>query len=389
MTEVSLPTKHDATAPGPERFTSTNLADFPLPKGREEAWRFTPLTRLKSLLADRLEGGPVVVSFEGNAVGVGAQLAFVGGILSLSEGGAIVPVAGAPFDRAGVVAWNNISQTVELELQGEATQPVVLDLSAQGREGTVGHIRILARPASRATVLLRHTGAGSLNETVEVRAEAGSDLNLVSLQEWEEGAKHVSTHQVDLRGDAKVQHSVITLGGDLVRIHTAAQLHDPRADVNLLGLYFTGSNQHQEHRLFVEHIGEKAKSRVGYKGALQGQNAHAVWVGDVGIGAKAYGTDSYEYNRNLVLGLGPKVDSVPNLEIHNGEIEGAGHASATGRFDDEQLFYLQSRGIDPVAARRLVVKAFFAELLNEMQLPDLTEHVLETVDTRLAQESLQ
>ena len=90
-----------------------------------------------------------------------------------------------------------------------------------------------------------------------------------------------------------------------------------------------------------------------------------------------------------MLGKGPRVDSVPNLEIHNGEIEGAGHASATGRFDDEQLFYLQSRGIDAVNAKRLVVRAFYAELLNMLEIPELTEYVLETVDSHLSVGSLQ
>ena len=103
----------------------------------------------------------------------------------------------------------------------------------------------------------------------------------------------------------------------------------------------------------------------------------------------AYATDSYESNRNLVLGKGPRVDSVPNLEIHNGQIEGAGHASATGRFDDEQLFYLMSRGIAPAEAKRLVVKAFYAELLNQMDVPELAAHVLELVDNRLSEGSLQ
>ena len=105
------------------------------------------------------------------------------------------------------------------------------------------------------------------------------------------------------------------------------------------------------------------KSRVLYKGALQGQKAHTVWIGDVLIRKAAEGTDTYEMNRNLVLTSGARADSVPNLEIETGEIVGAGHASATGRFDDEQLFYLLSRGIPSEVAQRLVVRGFFGEVL--------------------------
>ena len=100
-----------------------------------------------------------------------------------------------------------------------------------------------------------------------------------------------------------------------------------------------------------------------YKGALQGEDAHTVWIGDVRIRPTATGTDTYELNRNLVLTDGARADSVPNLEIETGEIVGAGHASATGRFDDEQLFYLCSRGIDAETARRLVVRGFFADVV--------------------------
>ena len=113
----------------------------------------------------------------------------------------------------------------------------------------------------------------------------------------------------------------------------------------MLGIYFVDGGQHLEHRVFVDHSQPKCFSRVTYKGALQGKDAHSVWIGDCLIREAADGTDTYELNRNLVLTEGAKADSVPNLEIENGEIEGAGHASATGRFDDEQLFYLMSRGV--------------------------------------------
>ena len=103
-----------------------------------------------------------------------------------------------------------------------------------------------------------------------------------------------------------------------------------------------------------------------YKGALQGAGARTVWVGDVLIGNAATGTDSYEQNRNLVLTDGTRADSVPNLEIETGDIAGAGHASATGRFDDEQLFYLMARGIREDEARRLVVRGFLTEIVQKI-----------------------
>ena len=108
---------------------------------------------------------------------------------------------------------------------------------------------------------------------------------------------------------------------------------------------------------------------VLYKGALQGAGARSVWIGDVLIGPDAVGTDSYEANRNLVLTDGARADSIPNLEIETGDIRGAGHASATGRFDDEQLFYLQARGISEDEARRLVVIGFLTEIVQRSASP--------------------
>ena len=126
-----------------------------------------------------------------------------------------------------------------------------------------------------------------------------------------------------------------------------------------------------------------------YKGALQGDpdsdrsDTHTVWIGDVLIRAEADGTDTFETNRNLVLTDGARADSVPNLEIETGEIVGAGHASATGRFDDEQLFYLQARGIPEDQARRLIVRGFFGEIIQKITVPAVRERLTAAIEHEL------
>jgi Fe-S cluster assembly protein SufD len=123
---------------------------------------------------------------------------------------------------------------------------------------------------------------------------------------------------------------------------------------------------------------------VSYKGALQGDEAHAVWIGDVIIRAAATGTDTYEYNRNLVLTDGTRVDSVPNLEILTGEVAGAGHASASGRLEDQHLFYLMARGIPADEAKRLVIRGFFGELIGQIEVAELQERIAAAVEAELA-----
>ena len=158
---------------------------------------------------------------------------------------------------------------------------------------------------------------------------------------------------------------------------------DRGGSVDALGLYFADAGQHLEQRQLVDHSVPDCRSNVNYRGALQGATAHTVWVGDVLIQDKATGTDTYEINRNLVLSDGARADSVPNLEIETGEIVGAGHASTTGRFDEEHLFYLQSRGIPEAEARRLVVKGFFNEILQKVPDETLREELTELVVARL------
>ena len=150
-----------------------------------------------------------------------------------------------------------------------------------------------------------------------------------------------------------------------------------------MGIYFATAGQHFEHRIHVDHGVPNAKSRVNYKGALAGNEAHTVWIGDVYIRAAAEGTDTYELNRNLLLSDGARADSVPNLEIETGEIIGAGHASTTGRFDDEQLFYLMSRGIAMDEARRLVVRGFFAEIIGNIKDEEIQERLMSRIDDEL------
>ena len=121
-----------------------------------------------------------------------------------------------------------------------------------------------------------------------------------------------------------------------------------------------------------------------YKGALQGKAAHSVWVGDVLIGKEAEGTDTYELNRNLLLEIGPSADCVPYLVIETGRIEGAGHASTTGQLDDEHLWYLRARGIPEAEARRLVVRGFLNEIIQQIRVPELETELTDALEAELA-----
>jgi len=254
-----------------------------------------------------------------------------------------------------------------------------------GSEAAVfDHLVIDIGTNARATIVLQHQGSTVRAGNVEIIVGDGASLMLVSVQDWDDDAVHLAHLHAQVGRDASYRQALVSLGGDLVRISSSVDFAAAGGEAELLGLYFADAGQHLEHRLFVDHNAPHTRSNVDYRGALQGRGAHTVWIGDVLIRKVAEGINTYESNKNLVLTDGCRADSVPNLEIETGEIEGAGHASTTGRFDDEQLFYLRSRGIDEAEARRLVVHGFFADIIRKVGVPEIEKRLLEAVEAELA-----
>jgi Fe-S cluster assembly protein SufD len=361
-----------------ERKTSYDVADFAIPGGREEDWRFTPVDRLGALFQveptdeSRLTldiSAPAGVEISEAKVGDGA----FGCVLR-------------PADRASAAAWAAAEKAtvVTIPAEVELVEPVRITLTGHERARVNQHLIVDVARFARATVVLTHQGSAECAANVELRVGDGADLTFLTVQEWDEGAIHLSQNDALVGRDATLRHITITLGGKIVRVCTNVRYAGPGGSLEAIGVYFADAGQHQEHRLFVDHEAPNCVSKVEYKGALQGDSAHTVWIGDVLIRSAAEGTSTYELNRNLILSDGARADSVPNLEIETGEIIGAGHASATGRFDDEQLFYLQSRGITQDEARRMVVHGFFAAIVGRIGVAGVQEHVMAAIDAELS-----
>jgi Fe-S cluster assembly protein SufD len=353
-------------------------SDFPVPSGREEEWRFTPLRRLRGLHSDTdLPTGKVSVeaSAAPGVIAVRAQ-----------RDASRAAVGFEPVDRVSARAYASFEEatlvTVPAEL--DSTTPTVISVRGEDASGAAfGHTIIDVGVNARAVVVLDHQGSATYADNVEIVVGDGALLTVVSIQDWADDAVHLSHHQATLGRDARLQHAVVTLGGGVVRLAPSVRYAGPGGDAELLGLYFADAGQHLEHRLFVDHAQQACRSRVDYKGALQGDAAHTVWIGDVLIRPEATGTDTYERNRNLLLTDGARADSVPNLEILTGEVVGAGHASASGKLEDHHLFYLMARGIPLEEARRLVIRGFFGELINKIAVPELRDRITASVEGEL------
>jgi len=291
-----------------------------------------------------------------------------------------------PADRVSARAWASFGEADVVTVSDEAGNvPTWIAVRGEGADSPAfGHLVIDVKPNAHGVVVLEYSGSATYADNVELNVGDGGSLAIVSLQEWADDAVHVSAHSANLGRDARIAHTAVTLGGSVVRLSPTVHYAGPGGDAELRGIYFADAGQHLEHRLFVDHAERNCRSRVAYKGALRGAGAHTVWIGDVAIRAEATGTDTYEYNRNLVLSDGTRVDSVPNLEILTGEVVGAGHASTSGRLDDQHLFYLMSRGISFDEARRLVIQGFFGELIGQLEVAELRDRISDAIERELS-----
>ncbi len=352
---------------------SLDPADFPTPTSRDEEFRFTPMSRLREM-------------HQGNVAATGSMAIAVNKVA-----GSTFEIAGSKSgDRIGFTdkiaagAWSQIDAVSALTIEANQNLSETVVVSIVGSDSVAfGQLDINVEKFASAVVIVDHIGAATYAGNIDIKVADGGSVTVVSLQDWDAAAVHLAQHRITLGRDASAKHVSVTLGGEIVRILPSVHYTAPGGQAELFGLYFAGVGQHTEHRLFVDHSEANCRSNVVYKGALDGEDAHTVWVGDVLIRANAIGTDTYEINRNLVLSGGGRADSVPNLEIETGEIVGAGHASTTGRFDDEQLFYLQSRGINEEEARKLVLRGFFEDLLGQIGVPEINDRVRDSIEARL------
>ena len=364
-----------------ERPTGTHRDDFAPISSRDLAWRFAPVVRVSDAVDSNLDGSRIDVAISG-ATTLKVETTWI------SSSDSRVGLAGLPEDRAAAAAWEAASEVCLVSLSGEQSEEVVLALNtgvASGGDARAFHLIVEAAAHTQATVAIRYEGAQRILENHEYVLGTGSNVTVVNSYEESNESVHLASHFARVGRDATLRHGVVVLSGGIVRVNPSAHLAEDGASVTLLGLYTPGENEHAEHHVYVNHDAPHTTSNVMYKGALRSATSRSVWIGDVLIGQKATGTDSYEQNRNLILHDGARADSIPNLEIETGDIIGAGHASATGRFDEEQLFYLRSRGITEADARMLVVRGFLNEVAQQLGSSSISARVEQVLDNQFAE----
>lgn len=390
ITPVKAGTDHQTKG---DRFTSFDPQDFPVPHSKNEDWRFTPIRRLQGLHdGTAAEGRRAAVNVE-----VGSADSSRVTVSELDNSDEKLARAGAPVDRAAAQAWQ-ATKTADYVLIGKGAvldEPVTITIEGPGEDAvSYGTLLVELEAHAEAVVFIRYQGSGAHSDNIEFVVGDGAKLVTVIFEDWNRDAVHLSNSHILVGRDATVRHTYAAFGGSVVRSVPHVRYAAPGGDAELLGLYFADAGQYFEQRLLVDHSIKNCRSNVLYKGALQGpaagaegastkDDARTAWIGDVLIRPDATGTDTYEKNNNLLLTPGARADSVPNLEIQTGEIVGAGHAATVGRFDDEHMFYLQSRGISPAAAKMLIVRGFFTDVIKRIPLESIREQLESKVEQEL------
>ncbi len=370
--------KHVPVQTRSARFKSTDVNDFEVVTGREANWKFSPVAKINALLNGDLDGSRTPMTIT-DAAGVSSEW--------IPKDDARIGRAGVPEERGSAAAWTAFGEAHLITVSSEEKITAIVDRSELGSTSRAAHTVIEAKPNSRGLIILENSGDAQLTENLEIVVGDGAELTVVSVQQWAGDAHHLASHFASVGRDATLKHIVVSLGGEVVRLNPTIHLDHEGANGEAFGAYFADAGQHLEHQVYIDHDAPHTRSRVTYKGALQGEGAHTVWIGDVLIRNSATGTDSYEQNRNLVLSEGTRADSIPNLEIETGDIAGAGHASTTGRFDDEHIFYLQSRGISEEEARKLVVHGFLLEVVQQIGEAETEERLRAAIESELSDSS--
>lgn len=370
------------------------------PTGAEEDWRYVdydlPFDSLRPALepGDRLEPGPFVDSLptrsgdvlivDGHVVEAESETARLFRMSEVEERRSLVPVDHNKL-AAAHTAFSSDGIFVDVDSGDAVDSPLVIEV--QGSEEGVASfphiaIRVGTNAEARVVVVYRSAPGRRLLMVPEVALEVadGGNLRFLAVQSLDHAGSIVVHQRVRLSRDANSRIGEVGLGADLGRLDLAVTLEGDGASSDMAGLYFGEGSQTLDYRLVVDHIGRNTTSDVFLKGALE-DDSQSVFTGLLRIEKDARKTSTFETNRNLVLSENAKAHSVPNLEILCDDVI-CGHASSVGPLEEGHLYYLQSRGLRKESAERLLVRGFFAEVIDRLPIAGLAHPVAEEVFRR-------
>ncbi|HEU4320490.1 MAG TPA: Fe-S cluster assembly protein SufD [Acidimicrobiia bacterium] len=363
------------------------------PTGAEEDWRYVgydmPFSSLSPIIepGPRLPGGPFlgalaetsghVQIIDGQVVEISSAAASIARMADAEERPTVVP---ADWNKLAAAHTAFANDGVFIDVPDGVALDTPLVVEVQGAtEGTASFPHISVRVGTNASagvlVVYRSADGKRLLMVPEVSLELvdGANLRFVSVQALDHAASAVVHQRVRIGRDATSRIGEIGLGGDLGRLDLGVFLEGDGASSDVVGLYFGEGSQTLDYRMVINHSGRNTTSDVFLKGALEDES-QSVFTGLLRIEKDAQKTSTFETNRNLVLSENAKAHSVPNLEILCDDVI-CGHGSSVGPLEEDHLYYLQSRGLSKERAERLLIRGFFAEVIDRLPIEGLAEPV--------------
>ena len=388
------------------------LEKLDVPTGAEEEWRYVEVPGDPASLpvADRagdpMESDDVDRAFprvagrakvvDGTTVDIesdestGAVFAPIAAAYTANEAelrGAYMQAVDPGLDRfaAAHAAFSTDGVFVYLPPGVAVADPFVIDIQGVSTDSvSFPHVTVVAERNSEASIVIRYRSAPGVELAMVPQVEAsvrdGARLRLTTVQQLDEAATTIAHQRLDLGRDATALLGEVGLGGRFGRLDLGIDLLGSGGTADVVGIYYGEHEQVLDYRLLIDHFGPSTSSKVFLKGAVE-DTANSVFTGMVKIEPDAAKTSAFETNRNLVLSDGAKANSVPNLEILCNDVI-CGHASSVGPLDEDQIYYLESRGLPSDRAARLLVRGFFEEVIARLPHPQLAGPVRSAVNRK-------
>ena len=247
---------------------------------------------------------------------------------------------------------------------------------------------VIADEGARFTLIEDLSSAGPdtvayTNAVVELFVRPESKIEYVSLQNLSQETWHFGRHKAWLERDSELDWVIGGFGSKRGKVWIENDLAGRGATSRVTGAYFADGDQHLDYDTFQEHIAPNTESDFAFKGALR-ENASAVWRGMIRVEKEAQQTNAYQENRNLLLSDKAHADSIPGLEIMANDVR-CTHGATLGKVNREELFYLMARGLSREQAERLIVRGFFQDVLDRIELEPVREALGAALEARIPQ----
>ena len=371
-------------------------ADLPLPTTADEHWRFTDLRGLPTDFDVAPAPSPAAPALELDVAGRAAMTESGIEILSAPKGvtfealPADYPAKLVPdddrFALENLARWEHgllvrVPKGVELE------EPLYVQVTSNGGS-LYWRMVVVAEEGARFSLIEDYSSAGEdtlaySNAVVELFLAPHAKIEYVSLQNLSKETWHFGRHKAWLERDSELDWVIGGFGSKKGKVWIENDLAGPGATSRVTGAYFADGDQHLDYDTFQEHIAPSTESDFAFKGALREQ-ATAVWRGMIRVEKDAQKTNAYQENRNLLLSDQAHADSIPGLEIMANDVR-CTHGATLGRIDREQLFYLMARGLSRAEAERLIVRGFFQDVLDRIELEPVRDALGAALEARIPQ----